>query len=294
MRKMVTSDKIIYIERRNFISNERQVEKIDSKRDIHKPFIYINTSQTGKDINNTNTEENESVDFSINSYDGSHRSNTNTFRNEINNPTASKTINVYKISTSNVESKFKEYVEKEKYDVLKLKYDQLKEKYNKMRRQEKNWRSSYFDVLKESIHFDETLKNLIEENRIHQEYIISLENKLNRLLNSSNRITENFHNNIRQLKIIDFTNPGTNVNINNNNISNTLLKNYNEIINDYKQQIEILAEEKENLSTNMSISRHQQLQNTLKLEEMQNRILFMEQARLEDIKILQNVKKETA
>jgi len=255
---------------------------------IRRPIIYITTPNTitGKEKINSQAEENESVDLSLISCDRSQISNTNTLKNDIINPSARTTVNVYKISSSNAESKFKEYIEKEKYDLLKYKHDKLKEKYHNIRRQEKNWRTSYFEILKESIEYDETLKNLIEENRIHQEYIISLENKINRLLKSCNRISENFHNNLIQIKNIEIINPI-------NNISNTILKNYNDIVNDYKQQIDILAEEKENLSTNLSISRHQQLQFTLKLEQIQNRILFLEQARMEDIKILQNLKNLT-
>jgi len=72
-------------------------------------------------------------------------------------------------------------------------YEKLKMKYKECRSRERNWRNSYFDLLNESITFDETIKNLIEENRIHQEYIISLENKLSRVLITCNNITSNFH-----------------------------------------------------------------------------------------------------
>lgn len=257
-----------------------QIEKIENRETSKK-------IQNNKNIINTNLsndiDDSQSVNFSIHSTYFNNYDKTQTYSNNQHNSSLIK----YKINPSNKkESKkgYKEYVEKEEYLELKFKQKELKEKYKKLFNQEINWRSSYFNLLKDSIQYDEAIKNLIEENRIHQEYIISLENKLNKILTSCNNITSSFHNNLMQLSNLDTTA--------NNNLSNTLLKNYNEIINDYKQQIEILAEEKENLSTSLSITRHQQLQNTMKLEGMQKRILFMEQARLEDMKILQNNKDE--
>jgi hypothetical protein len=75
-----------------------------------------------------------------------------------------------------------------------------------------------------------------------------------------------------------------------NNLSNLFMKNYNEVLNDYKKQLEILAEEKDNLSTNLSITRHQQLQTSMKIEALQTRVFNLEGARLEDMKILENLK----
>lgn len=79
---------------------------------------------------------------------------------------------------------------------LKEKYRKLKENSEISIKREENWRKNYFCLLENSIQFEETIKNLIEENRIHQEYIISLENKLNKVLKNCSLITENFHNSL--------------------------------------------------------------------------------------------------
>jgi hypothetical protein len=162
-------------------------------------------------------------------------------------------------------------------------YIQLKEKYQKSKKEAKHWRSSFFNLLNNSISYDDTIKSLLEENRIHQEYIINVENKIDKLLSSCNSITNNFHNSL--FKTLN------NLNISNENISNLFIKNYNEVLNDYKKQLEIIADEKENLSTNLSIARHQQLQCTIKLEESQTRLYNLERARLEDLKILESYAK---
>jgi len=51
--------------------------------------------------------------------------------------------------------------------------------------------------------------------------------------------------------------------------------------------LEILSEEKESLNTNLSISRHQHLQTTMKIENLQTRLYNLEQARIEDMKNLE-------
>ena len=164
------------------------------------------------------------------------------------------------------------------------KYIRLKEKYHESQNAEQHWRSSYFNLLNDSLSYEETIKSLIEENRIHQEYIISLENRLDKLLASCNNITHNFHNSLFK-NLNSFNNPS------NENISNLFIKNYNEVLHDYKKQLEILAEEKDSLSTNLSITRHQQLQCTLKLEDAQTRLYNIERARMEDLKVLENLSK---
>lgn len=180
---------------------------------------------------------------------------------------------------------------------LQMKYLKLKDKLLDKTREADNWRNSYFNLLKDSINFDECIKTLYEENRIHIEYIISLENKLNKLLVTCNNITNNFHNNLYKNMNLnnsnDIVNTTTNFNSNNNsnnnpNINQIFLKNYNEILNDYKRQLEILAEEKESLHTNLSIARHSQLQYAMRIEEMQTRIYTLEQSRIEDIKTIEN------
>ena len=182
-----------------------------------------------------------------------------------------------------------DFVDSETFKIKKQKYEELKEKYNNSVANSKNWRRSYFNLLKDSLYYEDTIKTLYEENRIHQEYIISLENKMSKLLTSCTNITTNFHNNLYKSG-----NKMDNL-INNNNIdtnlSQVLGKNYNELLDDYKKQLEILSEEKDSLSTNLSISRHQNLQTTIKLEDLQNRIYSIEQGRYEDLKLLENVQK---
>lgn len=60
------------------------------------------------------------------------------------------------------------------------------------------------------------------------------------------------------------------------------MRNMNDVLNDYKRQLEILAEQKESLSTSLSISRHQQLQITMKLEVLQSRLYNLERSQLEE------------
>lgn len=187
---------------------------------------------------------------------------------------------------------------------LNVKYNKLKQKYRKERDAATHWRKSYNNLLKYSITFDETIKTLIEENRIHQEYIINLEKKNSRILNTCNNITNDFHTNLF-FNINNFNNTINinNVNPNSNNLSNysgvnyntnsdsfikLFQKNFNEIINDYKKQIDLLSEEKDSLFSNLSLSRHQHLQMTLKMEEIQNRIFYLDKLRLEDLQNLYN------
>jgi hypothetical protein len=195
-------------------------------------------------------------------------------------------------SISQIKSKTKfSNFEESPYQLLENKFNNLKEKYNNVKKDASHWRNSYFNLLKDSICFDETIKNLYEENRIHLEFIISLENKINKLLVSCNNITNNFHQNIQ--KSINLENINLPINTsnsgNNNSFNNSYIKNFNEVLNDYKKQLEILADEKDNLNTNLSISRHQQLQSSIKLEELQDRVYRIEQSRYDDLKALQNL-----
>ncbi len=88
----------------------------------------------------------------------------------------------------------------------------LEKKLEDCEKKEKKWRLLYFNLLNDSICFEETIKNLLEENRIHQEYIISLEVKLNKLLVTCNNITTNFHNSIRSMSMQNMSNMNINVN----------------------------------------------------------------------------------
>ncbi len=128
--------------------------------------------------------------------------------------------------------------------------------------------------------FDDTIKNLIEENRIHQEYIINLEKKNQKIMSSCSNITSDFHNNL----FFNLNNLNSLVINNNNDSVNKLIsKNFNELLNDYKKQLDLLSEEKDSLFSNLSLSRHQHLQMTLKMEEIQNRIFHLEKLRSDDL-----------
>jgi hypothetical protein len=173
------------------------------------------------------------------------------------------------------------------YQYLENKYNSLRDKYKTVKKEAKHWRSSYFNLLKDSLVFDESIKTLYEENRIHLEYIISLENKVNKLLVSCNNITNNFHQNLcKSLNMNEVNIQTSSSHISNTSMNNVYIKNFNEVLNDYKKQLEILADEKDNLNTNLSISRHQQLQYSLRLEELQDRIYRIEQARHDDLKAI--------
>jgi hypothetical protein len=179
--------------------------------------------------------------------------------------------------------------EESPYQYLEHKYTKLREKYSIMKKDCIHWRSSYFNLLKDSLVFDETIKTLYEENRIHLEYIISLENKINKLLVSCNNITNNFHQNLcKSLNMGEVNLPtSSSQNSNQSNMNNLYIRNFNEVLNDYKKQLEILVDEKDNLNTNLSISRHQQLQYSMRLEELQDRVYRVEQSRYDDIRALQ-------
>jgi hypothetical protein len=171
------------------------------------------------------------------------------------------------------------------YQQLENKYNKLREKYDSVKKHAAHWRGSYFNLLKDSLVFDESIKTLYEENRIHLEYIISLESKISKLLVSCNNITNNFHQNL--CKSLNMNEINIQTSSSNASMNNVYIKNFNEVLNDYKKQLEILAEEKDSLNTNLSISRHQQLQYSLRMEELQDRLYRIEQARHEDLRALQ-------
>lgn len=198
----------------------------------------------------------------------------------------------------------------EKHQILQQKYNTLKDKFKERCEVSEYWRRNYFNLLKDSLIFEETIMQLTEENRIHLEYIISLENKINKILQVTNNITNSFHQNLMNFLRNDNNSQGFNINTtnlmtNNNNdlnhsnisnnknigLNNAYYKNFTETLNDYKKQLEILAEEKETLNTNLSISRHQQLQVNLKVEELQARVVNLEKARFQDLKILETEQK---
>jgi hypothetical protein len=175
---------------------------------------------------------------------------------------------------------------------LKDKYNHSKVSLEQIQKKEEYWRRLYFTLLEDSILYEETIKNLIEENRIHQEYIINLENKLNKVIISCNVITDNFHNNLSQTLCGNYNNNHLNSFTGSSSMGNDFtfqMKNMHEVLNDYKRQLEILAEEKDSLSTNLSISRHQQLQLTMKLEVMQTRLYNFERGQLEDWKAVKAI-----
>lgn len=117
---------------------------------------------------------------------------------------------------------------------------------------ELDYRKMYYDLLKDSLKYEDTIKQLFEENRIHQEYIISLEDKSSRILDRCTSMANAFHRNLK------------------NPIQTDILK-------EYKQQIDILSDEKENIKSILSLTRHQNLQNTIRIEEMQSRIISMQE-----------------
>ena len=128
------------------------------------------------------------------------------------------------------------------------------------------WKEMFISSIKNAEVYEETIKNLFEENRINQEYIIILEERLSDVLNKTNRITNSFHNNFKILQ--------QSFSENNNNYNQELLQ----TIEDYKLQLDILAEEKDNLSSNLSLSRHQNLQSSIKLEELQKTLIHLKKS----------------
>ena len=174
----------------------------------------------------------------------------------------------------------------EEFQKLKKKYKKLKQLYKGEIDACAHWKNSYFNLLRSSLSFDDTIKSLIEENRIHQEYIINLEKKNQKILSTCTNITNDFHNNL----FFNLNNLNSLKYDNNNNNSDSLgkliSKNFNELLNDYKKQLDMLSEEKDTLSCNLSLARHQNLQMTLKMEEIQNRIFNLEKLRSDDIVFL--------
>lgn len=133
------------------------------------------------------------------------------------------------------------------------------------------WKELYMNQIRDSLNYEETIKTLFEENRLNQEYIIGLESRLSSILNKSNNITNNFHNNLsalfRQFSMIG-----------NNSCAPDLsdLKSYLSNAEDYKSQLDILAEEKDNLTANLSLSRHQYLQSIIKIDELQGTVVNLQ------------------
>lgn len=139
------------------------------------------------------------------------------------------------------------------------------------------WRGLFVNQVKESLEFETTIKCLYEENRLNQEYIISLEDRINKLLIRTNNITNNYHNNLKSLhRLIQNIESTSNEN---NKILNNLDNIFNQmnLIDDFKSQLEILSEEKENSNSNLALSRHQYLQASIKLDQFQKKIVDLHQ-----------------
>lgn len=136
------------------------------------------------------------------------------------------------------------------------------------------WKKIALSLIEDSMQYEKTILTLFEENRIHQEYIISLEEKLSKLLIKTNNITTNYHQHLTSLhklikhmeEIEDKDDKEENEDLNRKNTQITVLKN---TIEDYKSQLNILAEEKDSLTANLSLARHQCLQSSIKMEEIQ-------------------------
>ena len=139
------------------------------------------------------------------------------------------------------------------------------------------WKNMCFSMIKDSIQYENTILNLFEENRIYQEYVVSLEDKISKILIKTNNITSDYHKHLNYLNnIINELNQSIKnkdsitLELNRNDIINQEIIVLKNTINDYKSQLDILAEEKETLTSNLSLSRHQCIQATIKLEEIQN------------------------
>jgi len=180
----------------------------------------------------------------------------------------------------------------EDFKKLQTKYKKLKLLYRNELEACLHWKNSYYNLLKNSLCFDDTIKTLIEENRIHQEYIINLEKKNQKLLQTCTNITNDFHNNFFfNMNNLTLGNNNSN-NLNTDSLNKLISKNFNELLNDYKKQLDVLSEEKDTLFSNLSLARHQHLQMTLKTEEIQNRIFSLEKLRSDDLIFLdKNMKK---
>ena len=136
------------------------------------------------------------------------------------------------------------------------------------------WRNLYVNQVKESLEYEETIKTLYEENKLNQEYIISLEDRLNNLLDKTNNITNNYHNNLKSLhKLIESLENNKNYD---NNFSSNFMTNL-KIVDDFHNQLIVVSEEKENIYSNLSLCRHQSLQLSIKVEEMQKKIVQLHQ-----------------
>jgi hypothetical protein len=317
-------------------------EQNENEYEFQQEIREIETEGKGKHINRQEIQEIDLTEYNQNTQNTKSSKNTKTYIDQMNKDKFLNMLNIQTFSTLKDNNKLtandnSQAVQTElsnsmefslnsvrvgnknetwtksdaqKFYKLKEKYKVMKAKLEVTQNAEKNWRRSYFNLLKDSLTWEETIKNLMEENRIHQEYIISIENKLNKLLVSCNNITNSFHKSLNIANLYA-SNQGINLNYNyntntnnsqafnqfqsfrsgnNENISPNENLNFEQILNDYKKQLEILSDEKENLYTNLSISRHQQLQSSLKLENLQTRLFNIEQARLEDLKFFEKIK----
>ncbi len=251
----------------------------DISYDINTNNNKINKDKNKNKENNNNKNHEYSSDENLN------------ININLNSDNENKNENYNNKNNRNKENK----ENKNEFNFLKEKYKRLKEENKKEKEISLHWKNSYYNLLKNSLMYDESIKSLIEENRIHQEYIINLEKKNNKVLISCTESLNNFHEilnnklNLAFFKEInndsEFNN-NNNVNnyseISNNNTYKILAQNFNEIIQDYKKQLNIFFDEKENLFRNLSLTRHQNLQMTLKLEEMQNRIYYIEKLNADD------------
>ena len=307
------------------ISNLHQNNQIQNSHNNYKKKLYLidKNSDHNDDLNIENMPNNNFSKQIVNDFDEENlhhqlttdkrmptqEENVPLFKNKSQTTHASNNSNNINhninYQQSNIDSNNLQLFEK--YQNLNQKYNSLKEKFKDRCEVSEYWRRNYFNLLKDSLMYEETILQLTEENRIHLEYIISLENKINKILQVSNNITNNFHQNLMNfMKQDNFNNLNVNttnmVTYNNNNdlnqsnlnnnknsgLNNAFVKNFTETLNDYKKQLEILAEEKETLSTNLSISRHQQLQTNMKIEELQSRVVNLEKSRYQDLKFLEN------
>jgi len=280
------------------ISNKENSGEIASNNNIKTKaktlkLNLINNSRTPPE----DTRINKNLDFDSNSDYNENNKNKNIYLKNKNNETDSAANLFTNLSTENINNNcflnsnnYQEFFEENKK--LKLKYKKLKGLYRNEIEVSAHWKNSYFNLLRSSLTFDDTIKTLIEENRIHQEYIINLEKKNQKILLTCTNITNDFHNNLF-FNLNNLNSLSLNSNINNNfntdSLSKLISKNFNELLNDYKKQLDLLAEEKDTLFSNLSLARHQHLQMTLKMEEIQNRIFNLEKLRSDDLVFLENI-----
>lgn len=298
------------------VSKIQSLETIRSDRDKNSKAKFSNNDNSsenfnylryGENISVRENSENISNKFKINNI---NKQNVNfdsnsEFNSElnINNDNKNNKNKIVRDSTENLFTNISsennnDMLNSNNYNEFFEEYQKLKKKYKKLKQLYKNeidscthWKSSYFNLLKSSLSFDDTIKTLIEENRIHQEYIINLEKKNQKILTTCTNITNDFHNNLffnlNSLYSLTNINSNNSNNANNNNnsesLSKLISKNFNELLNDYKKQLDVLSEEKDTLFSNLSLARHQNLQMTLKMEEIQNRIFNLEKLRSDDL-----------